>query len=247
MEKSKIVYASSNPKKMGYVFFGNYRDKSGRIYEYLDVNGMEHRGFAHTQPTLILNRNIEAHALLDNFLKNHPLVLSGKWSRTDMVEKENLETKNVLDSAHAIVEAAKMNEQDVYDFAKLSRMNINSNADVLRAKIIKIAQVDADRFMNTHFDPEKSYRIFILDAIKSKKISYKNDTFMYGKEAIGTNEEQVIVWLKENKDIYAILRQELRGGESITQERKPIEAKTKQGKSGETKSTNKKKVQQIKT
>ena len=65
--------------------------------------------------------------------------------------------------------------------------------------------------------------------------------------SVFSKSDLLIFNVKENKDIYAILRQELRGGESITQERKPIEAKTKQGKSGETKSTNKKKVQQIKT
>ena len=38
---------------------------------------------------------------------------------------------------------------------------------------------------------------------------------MYGKEAIGTNEEQVIVWLKENKDIFALIKHELRGEQPV--------------------------------
>ena len=81
-------------------------------------------------------------------------------------------------------------------------MNIKSDTDVLRAKVIKIAQDSPEKFMETHFDPEKDYRVFILDALRSKNLTYKNSTFMYGKQAIGTNEEQVIVWLKENKDIF---------------------------------------------
>ena len=64
-----------------------------------------------------------------------------------------------------------------------------------------------------YFDPEKGYRVFIVDALKSKHLTYKNTTFMYGKEAIGTNEEQVIVWLKEHKDIFALIKHELRGEE----------------------------------
>jgi len=228
--KQTIVYACSKPTKMNYVFFGNYKDKTGRLHEYMDINGMEHRGFSHTQPTLSLDISHESHRLLDEFLATHPLVMNGKWKRTDIREKQTQETKTVLDSAQAIIEAAKMNTKDVFDFAKLAGLGRNSNADVLRAKIIKLAQEDANKFMAIHFDPEKSYRTFIVDALKSKKLSYENATFMYGKEAIGLNEEQVIVWLKENKDIYAILRQELRGGQPSIEQRKPIEVKPQQKK-----------------
>ena len=63
--------------------------------------------------------------------------------------------------------------------------------------------------------PKKDYRVFIVDALKSKNLTYKNSTFMYGKEAIGTNEEQVIVWLKENKDIFALIKHELRGEQPV--------------------------------
>jgi hypothetical protein len=226
MEKQSILYACSKPTKMNYVFFGNYRDKTGRYHEYIDINGMEHRGFSLTQPTLALDVTQEAHKLLDEFLEEHPLVKNKSWTRTNVREKQNKETTEVLNSAQAIIEAAKMNTQEVYDFAKLAGLGKNSNVDVLRAKIITLAQNDAKKFMKIHFDPEKSYRTFIVDALVSKKLSYENATFMYGKEAIGLSEEQVIVWLKDNKDIYAILRQELRGGESSVEQRKPIEEKS---------------------
>ena len=56
------------------------------------------------------------------------------------------------------------------------------------------------------FDPEKDLRVFIIQAVKAKKLNLKNNTYFYGKEAIGTNEEQVLVWLKDHKDILAILK-----------------------------------------
>ena len=148
--------------------------------------------------------------ILDEWLKTHPDILIA-WEREDFVETEKESTIQTLNSAQAIIEAAKMNLKDVMDFAKLTKMNLNSDTEVLRAKIIKVAQEDSSKFMEIHFDPEKNYRVFILDALKSKNLSYKNSTFMYGREAIGTNEEQVIVWLKENKDIYALIKHELRG------------------------------------
>ena len=141
-----------------------------------------------------------------------------------MQQKEELDTKNTLDAAQAVIEAAKMNVKDVVDFAKLSKMNTKSNTEVLRAKIIKIAQDNPEQFMSVHFDPEKDYRVFIVDALKSKNLSYKNSTFMYGKEAIGTNEEQVIVWLKEHKDIFALIKHELRGEEPKSNKKTKVKA-----------------------
>ena len=74
--------------------------------------------------------------------------------------------------------------------------------------------------METHFDPEKDLRVFILQAVKERKIGYKNETFYYGREAIGTNEEQVLVWLKDNKDILAVLKHEIRGEKMPTKTKK---------------------------
>ena len=208
--KNLIVYKHKKHSRLTNFNLGNnYKDKFGKIHYLKDVNGLS-INFVTSQSSFILNKTIENDVLTDEWLQNHPDVING-WERTDVQEKEQIDTKNTLDSAQAIIEAAKMNIKDVMDFAKLHKMNMNSNTDVLRAHIIKVAQVSPEKFMETHFDPEKDYRVFILDALKSKNLSYKNSTFMYGKQAIGTNEEQVIVWLKDNKDIFALIKHDLRG------------------------------------
>lgn len=214
MEKIKnmITYKHKRyPRLKNFVLSGTYKDKFGVIKQLLDVNGLE-RDWSINSATFILNKSIENDAIADEWLQGHPDILSD-WNRTDLIEKEQQETEETLNSAQAIIEAAKMNVKAVVDFAKLSSMNTNSDTDVLRAKIIKLAQDDPAKFMEIHFDPEKDYRVFIVDALKSKNLTYKNSTFMYGKQAIGTNEEQVIVWLKDNKDIFALIRHELRGEE----------------------------------
>tara|TARA_R110000796_G_scaffold53618_1_gene125792 strand:- start:5807 stop:6484 length:678 start_codon:yes stop_codon:yes gene_type:complete len=208
--KNLIVYKHKKHSRLTNFNLGNnYKDKFGKIHYLKDVNGLS-INFVTSQSSFILNKTIENDVLTDEWLQNHPDVING-WERTDVQEKEQIDTKNTLDSAQAIIEAAKMNIKDVMDFAKLHKMNMNSNTDVLRAHIIKVAQESPEKFMETHFDPEKDYRVFILDALKSKNLSYKNSTFMYGKQAIGTNEEQVIVWLKDNKDIFALIKHDLRG------------------------------------
>ena len=210
--KNLIVYKHRKHDKISNFNLGSqYKDASGKLHKLKDINGLEQQ-FVTSSASFILNKSIEGDVLTDNWLKNHPDI-KANWERTDMQQKEELDTKNTLDAAQAVIEAAKMNVKDVVDFAKLSKMNIRSNTEVLRAKIIKMAQDNPEQFMSVHFDPEKDYRVFIVDALKSKNLSYKNSTFMYGKEAIGTNEEQVIVWLKEHKDIFALIKHELRGEE----------------------------------
>lgn len=208
--KNLIIYKHKTKSKLHRCSFGNsYKDKYGKLKNLVDVNGLE-RGFTARSSSFVLRKDIENDVILDNWLSKHPDILN-QWTREDVVEQEKIETENTLNEAQAIIEAAKMNVKSVLDFAKLSKMNINSDTEVLRAKIIKIAQNDPAKFMELHFDPEKDYRVFIIDALKSKNLTYKNSTFMYGKQAIGTNEEQVIVWLKENKDIFALIKHELRG------------------------------------
>jgi hypothetical protein len=210
--KNLIVYKHKKFSRISNFNFGTqYKDNTGKLHQLKDVNGLEQQ-FVTSSASFILNKAIEKDTLTDEWLKNHPEIIA-HWTRTDLQQKEEQETKETLDSAQAIIEAAKMNVKDVVDFAKLSKMNTRSNTEVLRAKIIKMAQDDPEQFMSVHFDPEKDYRVFIVDALKSKNLTYKNSTFMYGKEAIGTNEEQVIVWLKEHKDIFALIKHELRGEE----------------------------------
>lgn len=205
-----VKYEFHDLKNFNFYNFSNYKLKNGKRVEYLDVNG-EKSKLIWRNATVLLDMAIESNVLIDNFLKTHPSILMGEWKRTDLKRQEEKETKDTLDSARAIIEAAKMTEAEVIQFATLKRMNLNADMDTLRAKIIGVAQATPDSFMETHFDPEKDLRVFIVEAVKERKLDYRNDTFYYGKEAIGTNEEQVLVWLKDNKDILAILKNEIRG------------------------------------
>ena len=221
--KNLISYKHKTKSKLNLMSFGNsYKDKFGVLQELKDVNDLD-RNFVARGASFILRKDIENDVILDKWLQNHPDVLNS-WIREDFVETEKITTEKTLNSAQAIIEAAKMNVKSVIDFAKLTKMNLNSDTEVLRAKIIKVAQEDASKFMEIHFDPEKDYRVFIVDALKSKNLSYKNSTFMYGKEAIGTNEEQVIVWLKEHKDIFALIKHELRGEEPKSNKKTKVKA-----------------------
>ena len=145
--KNLIVYKHKKHSRLTNFNLGNnYKDKFGKIHYLKDVNGLS-INFVTSQSSFILNKTIENDVLTDEWLQNHPDVING-WERTDVQEKEQIDTKNTLDSAQAIIEAAKMNIKDVMDFAKLHKMNMNSNTDVLRAHIIKVAQVSPEKFIS---------------------------------------------------------------------------------------------------
>ncbi len=208
--KRFVEYEYYKHKNFNFFEFATYRTRTGKIVEYKDINGLP-IPLRFTSPHVVLNMDNEGHVLIDNFLKESPSVLSGEWKRTDLYQEEQEKTKATLDSARAMIEAAKLSDKDVVDFAILKGWNTSAQMDVLRAKIIELAHANAELFMETQFDPEKDLRVFIVQALKQNKIKYNNSTFFYGKEAIGTNEEQVLVWLKDNKDILAILKNEIRG------------------------------------
>ena len=209
-----IIYTHKTKTKLASLHLGSeYFDAKGVKKELKDINGLVVKHVING-PSFILNKETPNDVLLDEWLRTHPNII-GEFNREDVVEKEKIQTEKTLNAAQAIIEAAKMNVKSVVDFANLNKMNLNSDTEVLRAKIIELAQSNPSKFMEIHFDPEKDYRVFIVDALKSKNLTYKNSTFMYGKQAIGTNEEQVIVWLKDNKDIFALIKHELRGEKPV--------------------------------
>ena len=109
MSKNKhlVYYRSKNPQRMSYVFFGNYKDKTGKQHTYTDINGVAHRGFPNTNPVIRLDIMQEHHKLADEFLKGHPLVENGSWLREDSIERQEQEASAIMTSANAVMEAAR--------------------------------------------------------------------------------------------------------------------------------------------
>ena len=217
MSKNKhmVFYRSKNPQRMSYVFFGNYKDKTGKMHTYTDVNGVAHRGFPNTNPVIRLDIMQEHHKLADDFLKGHPLVENGSWIREDSIQRQEQEASAIMTSANAVMEAAKLNMAEVRELARLLGLNLDSRDDILKAHVLKIAAENPDYFMQMWFDEDKHYRVFILEAQQAKIINWEKDVFKYGTQTIGISEDQCIKWLKDNKDIFALLKSQLNSGNGV--------------------------------
>ena len=217
MSKNKhmVYYRSKSPQRMSYVFFGNYKDKTGKAHTYTDINGAAHRGFPNTNPVIRLDINQEHHQLVDEFLINHPLVEGGSWIREDSIERQEQEASAIMTSANAVMEAAKLNMAEVRELARLLGLNLDSRDDILKAHVLKIAAENPDYFMQMWFDEDKHYRVFMLEAQEAKIIVWEKDTFKYGSQTIGISEDQAIKWLQDNKDIFALLKSQLYNGNGV--------------------------------
>ena len=200
---------------MSYVFFGNYKDKTGKTHTYTDVNGVAHRGFPNTQPVIRLNINLEHHKLVDDFLQGHPLVENGAWIRDDAIVRQEQEANAIMTSANAVMEAAKLNMAEVRELARLLGLNLDSRDDILKAHVLKIAAEQPDNFMRVWFDDDRHYRVFVLESQQAGVIKWEKDTFKYGTQTIGVSEDQVIQWFKDNKDIFALLKSQLYNGNGV--------------------------------
>ena len=210
-----VFYRSKNPQRMSYVFFGNYKDKTGKLHTYTDVNGVAHRGFPNTNPVIRLDIMQEHHKLADEFLMNHPLVENGSWIREDSIQRQEQEASAIMSSANAVMEAAKLNMAEVRELARLLGLNLDSRDDILKAHVLKIAAEQPDNFMRVWFDDDRHYRVFVLESQQAGVIKWEKDTFKYGTQTIGVSEDQVIQWFKDNKDIFALLKSQLNGNGKV--------------------------------
>ena len=69
--------------------------------------------------------------------------------------------------------------------------------------------------MAVWFDEDKTYRSFVIKAQEAKIIKWENEVFKYGTQSVGISEEQVIQWLKDNKDIFALLKNQMNGNGNV--------------------------------
>ena len=65
-------------------------------------------------------------------------------------------------------------------------------------------------------DADASFKIFIKNCIDADVFSRVNGVYKYGTTTIGLTEDQSIMWLKDNADIMALLKNQLRG--NVTEE-----------------------------
>ena len=96
--------------------------------------------------------------------------------------------------------------------ARLIGVSLDFDDHLLKAKIIQSASSNPKRFLDVYNDEDKDHRLFIKNAQDAGYIKFENGVWKHGSNTLGLTVDQVIAWFKDNIDIYALLKQDLRGG-----------------------------------
>ena len=133
-----VTVTAKKPKKMGFISFSSYNNRKGILTELIDNNGHVMKEFTMERPVLTLNLDNDFHVRIYEFIKDHPLTHQGIVKVEDQTEKELKVAEKAINSADAVIIAAKMNTKEYRDFAKLAGFGQTSNDEVLKSKVIKI-------------------------------------------------------------------------------------------------------------
>jgi len=64
--------------------------------------------------------------------------------------------------------------------------------------------------------------MFLKNALQKEVLTKINGVWKHGSNNIGLTDDQAIIWLKENADLYAMLKHQMRTGETT-----PVEVEEK--------------------
>jgi len=222
MKKHVVLIKSKRPDKFNYCKFGNYKDRQGRNVNLVDVNDQMTDGFEMFQAVLSLDINQKQDKRTYEFLKGHPL-LSGKFIIEDLKANEEKNAEGALKSAEAITKATDLTINAMKDLAILMGVDSDIEDTMLKAKIIQFANNSPDKFLSLTNDIDQEYRIFLKKAVAKNVLTKVNGVWKHGSMNIGLADDQAIVWLKDNADIYALLRRQLRTGKPAVEETPVVE------------------------
>ena len=213
MKKHIVLIKSNNPSKFNYCKFGNYKDNKGRNINLVDVNDQMTDGYEMFQAVLSLDINEKQDRRVYEFIKGHPL-LRGKFTIEDLRANEKKNAEGALKSAEAITKATELTDNAMRDLALLMGMESDLDDTMLKAKIIQFSNQSPEKFLSLVNDMDQEYRIFLKKALNKKVLNNINGVWKHGSLNIGLSDDQAIVWLKDNADLYAMLRHQVRTGQA---------------------------------
>ena len=209
--KHVILIKANKPEKFNYCKFGNYKDVRGKNVELVDINDNKISGWEMFQPVVSLDINETYDKRVYEFLQDHPL-MKGKFTIEDLRDNEQKQAEIALKSAEAITTASSLSDKEMSDVSILLGFNPNLDSLMLKANIIKFANSSSDKFLSLLNDMDKEHRVFLKKALEKGVLSKPNGVWKHGTLNVGLTDDQAIVWLKDNADVYALLKHQLRTG-----------------------------------
>ena len=209
--KHVVLIKANKPEKFNYCKFGNYKDVRGKNVELVDINDNKISGWEMFQPVVSLDINETYDKRVYEFLQDHPLI-KGNFIIDDLRDNEQKQAEIALKSAEAITTASSLSDKEMSDVSILLGFNPNLDSLMLKANIIKFANSSSEKFLSLLNDMDKEHRVFLKKALEKGVLSKPNGVWKHGTLNVGLTDDQAIVWLKDNADVYALLKHQLRTG-----------------------------------
>tara|TARA_R100000388_G_C7218514_1_gene147526 strand:- start:95 stop:775 length:681 start_codon:yes stop_codon:yes gene_type:complete len=216
--KHTVLIKAKNPGKFNYAKFGTYTGRGGQKISLMNMDGEPSTGYEMFNAIVALDLNDDYDNRVHEFLQNHPLVRSGGFMIEDLSAVENQKAEESLAKADAVTAAATLSKKEIEDICHLIGLNGDWDDNIRKAKVIAYANDNPKRFLEVKNDADGPIKIFIRKCLAKDLFTRVNGVYKYGTTTIGLTEESTVVWVKENADIHALLKNELRGPKKRTKQ-----------------------------
>jgi len=208
-----LIYVKArDDKRFSYVKFGNYTQRNGKKSVLLNPDDIVVDGWEMTSALTTLNIDDEYDRRIYDFLLDHPFITQNKhYELIDTKANIKKQADGILKSAEAVQVATAIKDNELSDLKKLFGIGDDFDNDIVRAKLIQMAGQAPNNFLKIYKDADKSYRVFLKKALEKKVIQKVNDVWKHNNYTLGISDEHAIAWLKDNSEVYAVMKNQVRG------------------------------------
>ena len=208
-----IYVKAKDDKRFSYVKFGTYTLRNGKKSVLLNPDDLPVDGWEMTSALTTLNIDDEYDKRIYDFLLEHPFIIENKhYELIDTKANVLKQTKSILASAEAVQIATGIKDNELQDLCKLFGISTDNDNLIIKAKLIQMAGQAPSKFLEIYNDADKSYRVFLTSALEAKVIQKVNDVWKHGSYTLGISDEHAIAWLKDNSEVYAVMKNQVRNG-----------------------------------
>tara|TARA_R110002074_G_scaffold233694_1_gene405352 strand:+ start:296 stop:1042 length:747 start_codon:yes stop_codon:yes gene_type:complete len=220
-----LVYVQArDPKRFAYVKFGPYTKRNGKKAVLLNPDDLPVDGWEMHDAHTTLNIDNEYDKRIYDFLLDHPFITADKhYSLIDTKSKIEKQAATILESSKAVQVATSIKDNELNDLAKLFGIRGDFDNEIIKAKLIQLAGQQSSLFLEIYNDADRGYRVFLKKALEEKVIQKVNDVWKHNNYTLGISDEHAIAWLKDNPEVYAVMKNQVRNGKPKSVEAIPIE------------------------
>jgi len=220
-----LIYVKArDTKRFSYVKFGTYTKRNGKKSVLLNPDDVAVSGWEMSSAHTTLDIDNEYDKRIYDFLLDHPFITENKnYELIDTKANIKKQATSILKAAEAVQIATTIKDNELADLTKLFGIGEGFDDDIIKAKLIQMAGQAPDKFLEIYRDADKSYRVFLKNALDKKVIQKVNDVWKHNNYTLGISDEHAIAWLKDNSEVYAVMKNQIRNGKPKSVEVIPVE------------------------